>query len=385
MRRRVVLLVYLALFVGELSWQGVAPLIPTYVETFDLTDAAGGIVLSLASVGILVTSLPAGYLTKHLPARRLTIAAMAIIALSDLMMIVAPSYPLIVLARLVFGVGFGTLWVSMAAWLDDAAGDDSPRVLATTTAVVGVGALLGPAYTGAVAERFGLNAPFVGLAVVTLALLALLLADRSGTGMRKDPGPPIKELLSAVGRDWDLSTMLLLTLAASMVWLTADLLVPLRMGDAGWNAAQIGIVFSLSSLIFVGASALTARRADRLTRHSVVAMATAALAAVTMIPALIAGVPAAVVFLLGASVTTGLTIALTFPFGLLAVERGRVTVPVMSALSNIVWALSGILGPVIGGAFSEWAGDQVAFGVLAGLCVVVALAVGRAHVRSRTA
>lgn len=385
MRRRVVLLVYLALFVGELSWQGVAPLIPTYVETFDLTDAAGGIVLSLASVGILVTSLPAGYLTKHVPARRLTIAAMAIIALSDLMMIVAPSYPLIVLARLVFGVGFGTLWVSMAAWLDDAAGDDSPRVLATTTAVVGVGALLGPAYTGAVAERFGLNAPFVGLAVVTLALLALLLADRSGTGMRKDPGPPIKELLSAVGRDWDLSTMLLLTLAASMVWLTADLLVPLRMGDAGWNAAQIGIVFSLSSLIFVGASAITARRADRLTRHSVVALATAALAAVTMIPALIAGVPAAVAFLLGASVTTGLTIALTFPFGLLAVERGRVTVPVMSALSNIVWALSGILGPVIGGAFSEWAGDQVAFGVLAGLCVVVALAVGRAHVRTRAA
>lgn len=385
MRRRVVLLVYLALFVGELSWQGVAPLIPTYVETFDLTDAAGGIVLSLASVGILVTSLPAGYLTKHVPARRLTIAAMAIIALSDLMMIVAPSYPLIVLARLVFGVGFGTLWVSMAAWLDDAAGDDSPRVLATTTAVVGVGALLGPAYTGAVAERFGLNAPFVGLAVVTLALLALLLADRSGTGMRKDPGPPVKELLSAVGRDWDLSTMLLLTLAASMVWLTADLLVPLRMGDAGWNAAQIGIVFSLSSLIFVGASAVTARRADRLTRHSVVALATGVLAAVTMIPALIAEVPASVVFLLGASVTTGLTIALTFPFGLLAVERGRVTVPVMSALSNIVWALSGILGPVIGGAFSEWAGDQVAFGVLAGLCVVVALAVGRAHVRTRAA
>lgn len=384
MRRRVVLLVYLALFVGELSWQGVAPLIPTYVETFDLTDAAGGIVLSLASFGILVTSLPAGYITRHVPPRPLTILAMGVIALSDLLMIVAPSYPTIVLARLVFGVGFGTLWVSMAAWLDDAAGDDSPRVLAATTAVVGVGALLGPAYTGAVAERFGLNAPFVGLAVVTLALLVLLLVDRSGTGMRKDPAPPVRELVSAVGRDWDLSTMILLTVAASMVWLTADLLVPLRMGRADWNAAQIGVVFSLSSLIFVAASALTARRADRLTRHSVVALATAVLAAFTMVPALLAGVPASVVFLLGASVTTGVTIALTFPFGLLAVERGKVTVPVMSALSNIVWALSGILGPVMGGAFAEWAGDQVAFGVLAGLCVVVALAVGRAHVRSRT-
>jgi MFS transporter, DHA1 family, solute carrier family 18 (vesicular amine transporter), member 1/2 len=384
-RRRVVLLVYLALFVGELSWQGVAPLIPTYVSTFGLTDAEGGIVLSLASFGILVTSLPAGYVTRHIPPRRLTILAMGIIALSDVLMIVAPSYTTIVLARLVFGVGFGMLWVSMAAWLADAAGDDSPRVLAATTAVVGVGALLGPAYTGAVAERFGLNAPFVGLAVVTVVLLLLLLADRSGTGMAKDPAPPLRELFSAVGRDWDLSTMILLTVAASMVWLTADLLVPLRMGRADWNAAQIGIVFSLSSLLFVASSAVTARRADRLTRHSVVAGATAVLAAFTAVPALLAGVPASVVFLVGASVTTGLTIALTFPFGLLAVDRGRVTVPVMSALSNIVWALSGILGPVIGGTFAEWAGDQVAFGVLAGLCVVVALAVGRAHVRSRTA
>ncbi|HET7902001.1 MAG TPA: MFS transporter [Candidatus Nanopelagicales bacterium] len=385
MRRRVVLLVYLALFVGELSWQGVAPLIPTYVETYDLTDAAGGAVLSLASVGILVTSLPAGYLTRHVSPRMLTIAAMGVIAVSDLLMIVAPSYTFIVAARLVFGIGFGALWVSMAAWLADAAGDDSPRVLAATTAVVGVGALLGPAYTGAVAERFGIGAPFVGLAVITLALLVLLALDRSGTGMRKEPGPPVRELVSAVGRDWDLSTMLLLTVAASMVWLTADLLVPLRMGRADWNAAQIGVVFSLSSLIFVGASALTARRADRLTRHSVVAAATGVLAAFTVIPALLAGVPASVVFLLGASVTTGVTIALTFPFGLLAVERGHVTVAVMSALSNIVWAISGIVGPVVGGVFAEWAGDQVAFAVLAAVCLVVAVAVGRAHLRSRAA
>jgi MFS family permease len=384
-RRRVVLLVYLTLFVGELSWQGVAPLIPTYVETYDLSDAAGGVVLSLASLGILLTSLPAGYITKHVPPRPLTMIAMGLITLSDVLMVVAPNYGAIVLARLVFGIGFGTLWVSMAAWLDDAAGDDSPRVLAATTAVVGVGALLGPAYTGAVAERFGISTPFVGLALVTLVLLALLAADRSGTGMTKDPAPPLRELASAVGRDRDLMTMLLLTLAAAMVWLTADLLVPLRMGRAGWDAAQIGLFFSVGSLVFVAASALTARRADRWTRHSVVAVATGVLAAFTLVPALYLGVPAALVFLVGASVTTGVTISLTFPFGLKAVERGHVTVAVMSALSNIVWALSGMLGPVLGGVFAEWAGDRVAFGLLAGLCVLVAVAVGRTHVRTRQA
>ena len=379
MRLRVVPLVYLALFVSELSWQGVAPLIPSYIEAYHLSDASGGWVLSLASLGILVASLPAGYLTKHVPPRPLTIIAMATIALSDVLMVLAPGYETIVLARLVFGLGFGVMWVSMAAWLADAAGDDSPRVLASTTAVVGVGALLGPGYAGFVAERFGLAAPFIGLAAVTLVLLLMLVLDSSGTGMTKDPAPPLRELWSSIGLDADLRTMILLTLAASMVWLTADLLVPLRMGNAGFDAAQIGVVFSLSSLVFVASSALTARAADRLTRHSVVAVATALLAAFCAIPALLLGVPAALVFLVGASITTGVTISLTFPFGLLAVARGHVTVPVMSALSNIIWALSGMVGPFMGGTFAEWAGDRAAFGVLVIVCLVVAVVVARSR------
>lgn len=379
MRLRVVLLVYVALFVTELSWQGVAPLIPSYVQTYHLSDAAGGWVLSLASLGILLASLPAGYLTKHVPPRRLTILAMATITVSDVLMVVAPGYTTIVLARLVFGVGFGVMWVAMAAWLADAAGEDSARVLAATTAVVGVGALLGPGYAGFVAQRFGLAAPFVGLAALTAVLLLLLVLDRSGTGMAKDPAPPLRELWAAIGRDADLRTMLLLTVASSLVWLTADLLVPLRMGAAGFDAAEIGVVFSFASLVFVVASALTARAADRLTRHSVVAVAVALLAACCAVPALLVGVPASVVFLVGASVTTGVSISLTFPFGLLAVERGHVTVPVMSALSNIIWALSGMVGPFMGGAFAEWAGDRVAFAVLVAVCLVVAVVVGRSR------
>ena len=151
------------------------------------------------------------------------------------------------------------------------------------------------------------------------------------------------------------------------------------------DAAQIGVVFSLSSLVFVASSALTARAADRLTRHSVVAVATALLAAFCAIPALLLGVPASLVFLVGASITTGVTISLTFPFGLLAVERGAVTVAVMSALSNIVWASSGMLGPTVGGTFSEWAGDQWAFAVLTVICLVVAVVVARVARRSSPA
>lgn len=365
MRLRVIVLVYLALFVAELSWSGVTPLIPAYIEQYDLTDFQGGLVLSVASFGILVVSIPAGLVTKSISPRTLTLVSMATIAIAGYAMAVAPGYWSIIAARLVFGIGFGTLYVSMSAWLADAAGHESARVLALTTSIVGVAATLSPAYAGWVADNFGLSAPFVGLAAITTLLLVLLFLDRSGTGLVKEAGPPVRDLMHAARSDPGLLAMLLLTVAAATLWMTADLLVPLRLDDGGYDVAEIGVAFSVSAVIFVLASAITARYANRLTRIPFAAGWTAALAAVTVIPVVFVGVPAVLVFLMAASVATGVVVALTYPFGMLAVRRGAVTVAVMSALANIIWALSGMLGPTVGGAFAEWAGDQLAFAVLA--------------------
>lgn len=376
MRLRVIVLVYVALFVAELSWSGVTPLIPSYIEQYGLSDFQGGMVLSVASLGILVVSIPAGVVTKRISPRTLTLVAMAVIAVAGYAMALAPGYWWIIAARLVFGLGFGILYVSMTAWLDDAAGAESPRVLALTTSIVGVAATVSPAYAGWVADSYGLSAPFVGLAAITSLLFVTLLFDRSGTGLRKDPGPPIRDLSRAVTSDSGLSAMILLTIAAAVVWMTADLLVPLRLDDGGFDVSGIGFVFSVSAVVFVLSSAVTARYADRWTRPRFAARWTAALAGTTIVPALFVGVPATMVFLFGASVATGVIVALTYPFGLLAVERGAVSVAVMSALVNIIWALSGMLGPTVGGAFAEWAGDRLAFGILALVSALVVVLVG---------
>jgi len=377
MRVRVVVLVYLALFVGELSWSGVTPLIPSYISRYDLTDLAGGMVLSVASLGILVASVPAGAITRRLSPRTLMLSAMVVIAVAGMAMVVVPNYPAIIAARFVFGLGFGTMWLSMAAWLDDAAGPHSARVLALTMAVVGASAMLGPAYTGWVAQHAGLSAPFVGLAFVTFVLFLLLLFDRSGTGKSVDPAPPARDLARAVRSDSGLLTMLMLTVSIAVVWMTADLLVPLRLDDGGYDVATIGFAFSFSSLVFVTSSALTARGVDRWARPGIAAAATLGLAVFTALPAVLSGVPVALVFLFGASVATGVIGALTFPFGLQAVDRGAVTVAVMTALANIIWALSGMVGPTVGGAFAEGVGDRAAFAVLAAVCLVVTVVVWR--------
>lgn len=379
MHLRVIVLVYVALFVAELSWSGITPLIPSYVEEYELSDFEGGMVLSIASLGILIISIPAGLLTKRIAPRTMTLASMAIMTVAGCAMVVAPDYWAIIAARLIFGLGFGALYVSMAAWLADAAGTESARVLALTTAIVGIAATVSPAYTGWVADRFGLAAPFVGLAAATALLFVVLLFDRSGTGLRKDPSPPIRDLLKSTTSDPGLSTMLLLTIAAAVVWMTAELLVPLRLDDGGYGVAAIGFAFSVSAIVFVAASAVTAKYADRWARPRFAAWWTAALAVTTAIPAVMAGVPAAWIFLIGVSVTTGVVVALTYPFGLQAVGRGAVSVAVMSGLANIIWALSGMAGPTVGGAFAEWAGDQVAFAVLALVAAAMVIVIFRVN------
>jgi DHA1 family inner membrane transport protein len=373
---RVIVLVYAALLVAEISWAGVTPLIPSYIEAYDLTDFEGGLVLSVASLGILVISIPAGLITKWVYPRTLTLAAMATIALAGYAMALAPDYWTIVAARLLFGLGFGIFYVAMTAWVADAAGHESARILALTSTIVGVAATVSPAYAGWVAENFGLNAPFVALAGIATLLLILLVLDRSPTGRNKEAGPPVRDLLRAAKADRSLSAMLLMTLAAALVWMTADLLVPIRLADGGFDAADIGVAFAITAVVFAVTSAATARRADRLARINVAAWWTAGLAVVTVVPALALGVPAILVFLIGLGVTTGVTGALTYPFGLLAVRRGAVTVAVMSSLVNIIWAVSGLLGPSVGGAFAEWAGDRLAFALLAlGSAVTVVLLV----------
>jgi MFS family permease len=71
-------------------------------------------------------------------------------------------------------------------------------------------------------------------------------------------------------------------------------------------------------------------------------------------------------------VTTGVLIALTYPLGAVGARQGGFSVAVVGALLNIVWAISGIVGPTVGGAISETASDRLVFGALGAIGVAAA-------------
>lgn len=365
MRRPTVWLLFGCIFVGELGWSGIAPLLPHYQDRFALSDAATGSVLSIASIGILLVSLPASALSGRIAVRTLTLWGMGSLALGNLIVGVASSYPIVLVGRGFVGVGLGMMWVTATAWLHDAAGDDAPKALAMTTTVVGIGSLIGPAIAGYLGERFTLGTPFILLAVAC-AISGVALASAPGReGRVPEPGPPFLEMVHAARAHIMMITSLALTLLVALMWMTTELLAPLRLDALGYSATAIGVIFSASSILFAASSALTARGADRFATIRTSALWTAAFAVGLLIAVGWSSATATIVFLLVMGVTSGVLVSLTYPLGAMAARTGGFSVAVVGALLNIVWAVSGILGPIVGGSISEGAGDRVVFGVLA--------------------
>jgi predicted MFS family arabinose efflux permease len=372
MRRPLVLLLFATLFVAELGWAGISPLLPDLEDRYSLSDTTTGFILSIAGVGILLVSLPAGALSSRYSVRSLTLWGVAALAAGNLVTGFASSYGVLLLGRGLFGCGLGMMWVTGTAWLHDAAGDSGPQALALTTTVVGIGSLVGPAMSGFLGERYGLGVPFVALGLLC-GLTGLALAVAPGdAGRVPEPSPPLRDMLRAARADELLVTSVLLSLVVSLMWMTIELLVPLRLADLGYTAAGIGLVFSIASIVFAGASAVAARGADRYATIRYSAFWTTLMAVGLGLGALVASGSATFVFLLAMAITSGMMIAVTYPLGAVGAREGGFSVAVVGALLNIVWAVSGILGPSIGGSVSGAIGDTTVFLLLAAVSVVCA-------------
>ncbi len=373
-RRPVVLLLFAAVFVGEAMWSAIVPLIPEFAHRFSLSPLESGFLLASASVAILVVSIPAGVVGERFGVRRVTLVALAVIALSDAGQGVAGTFWELVAARLLFGVGFGALWTTGLAWLSEATGEHRSKALALTVTTAGVGNVAGPAFAGALVDRYGLAAPFAVAAAVTAVLVAALALETSGTGHRDAiEGIPGGGAVVAAMRDRLVVASLVLMALGGMLGGAVNLLVPLELHRAGVSAAGIGAAFAASAILFIASSAVVAHIGDRAVRAGVGAAACAAAAAILLIPLASTSAASVVTFLLARGPVAAVLYTVTFPLGALGGREAGIGVGTVAALLNIVWAASMLVAPIAAGAVSQAAGDRAAYAAVAALSVAVAV------------
>ena len=375
MRRPVVLLLYAAVFVGEAMWSAIVPLVPAFAHRFSLSPLQSGVLLASASVAILIVSVPAGIAGERVGMRRVTLVAMAILAVSDAGQGLARSFPELLASRLLFGVGFGALWTTGLGWLSEATGERQAQALSLTVTTAGLGGVAGPAFAGILVQRFGLAAPFAVAAAVTALLGVWLALEGSGSGRAVATERVTTAALAAAARERRVTASLALMGLGGLLGGVINLLVPLQLHRNGVATASIGVAFGASAVLFIASSAAVAHQGERAATTTVGAAA-AALAAVTLVIVLVSSSTAAVVgFLLVRGPVTAVLFTVTFPLGVRGGRAAGISVGTVAALLNIVWALSALVAPVAAGALAQSVGDRAAYGLMAVLCVIVAAGV----------
>jgi MFS family permease len=371
-RRPVVLLLFTAVFVGEVMWSAIVPLVPAFAHRFSLSPLQSGVLLASASVAILLVSVPAGMIGERLGARRVTLAALAVLAVADAGQGLAGTFWELLAARTLFGVGFGALWTTGVAWLTEAARDHQSQVLSLTVTTAGLGAVAGPAFAGVLVQRYGLAAPFTVAAAVTVILGAWLALERSGSGRSAAPAQATVRALAAAMHERRVSASLALMGLGGLLGGAVNLLVPLQLHENGVTTAAIGAAFAASAVLFIASSAAVAHLGDRAARAGVGAVATAVAAAILVVVLVSTSTTAVVAFLVLRGPVSAVIYTVTFPLGVRGGREAGIGVATMAALLNIVWALSTLVAPIVAGALVQTAGPRAAYGLVAVLCLTAA-------------
>ena len=374
--RRLLVLVCLVIFVETMLYSALVPLLPHYKHEFGLSKSAAGLLVGAYAAGALVAAIPGGIAAARYGPRRALLIGITLMGLASLAFGFADDAWTLGITRFFQGVGGSLAWAGALTWLIAA----SPvtrrgEVLGTAIGSAIFGALFGPAI-GALANHVGPREVFVGLAGLTLVLGVWTVRTPGAAAERPLPG--------AIGRALrvpEVRQALWLMSVPALVFGVVGVLVPLKLDQAGWSATAIAVAWIASAAIEMVIAPLIGRVSDR--RGRILPLRVALMGAIAVLVGFaLADRPAVVVPILVLSgVTFGAFWAPAMALLSDAADRIGLAQGLAFGLMNAAWGAGNALGPVIGGAMADAAGDALPFLVLAALCVMTLATLGVAGTR----
>ncbi|MEJ7893847.1 MAG: MFS transporter [Solirubrobacteraceae bacterium] len=370
--RRLITLISVAMVVDTAAYATITPLLPDLVEEFGLSKAGAGALSAAYPVGTLVLALPAGLLAARIGAKPTVLASLVVLAGASLVFGLAESSGLLVVSRVLQGVGAAGVWAGGLAWVAASAPREyRAQAIGTAIGAAIAGSLGGPVL-GAAADELGRVVVFAMFVALPLALIGAL-ARLAGPASVATPGlAALRVAVTDPRMRIGFGLMVLPSLGFGMI----NVLVPLRLDDLGAGATAIAAVF----LVAVGLEALMSPLAGRLAdRHTPLTPARAGLVA--------GGVGFALLSLPGTALLLGIaTIFAASVLGLLwapamallgdRAEAKGMDLAFAFALGNLAWGFGTAIGGSGGGALADATADAVPYLLLSALALVTALRLG---------
>ncbi len=164
-------------FVDMVGFALLLPLVPLYATRFGADAFTVGILMSSFALAQMISAPLWGRLSDRLGRRPVILTSQAMSAVAFVIFAFADAVWLLLVCRLVQGVGGGTMSV-VSAYVSDSVGpEERARGLGWLTACTSAGVMIGPAI-GSLAISAGLGAESPGLIAAVLCVLNILFAWR---------------------------------------------------------------------------------------------------------------------------------------------------------------------------------------------------------------
>jgi MFS family permease len=376
--RRLLLLVSTIIFVDALLFTALTPLVPKYADEFDLSKAGAGLLVGAYGAGAVLGGIPGGLAAAKWGPKRAVIGGLLLLAVASFAFAAAGTALALGLARFVQGISSTATWAGALSWISiEAPRERRGEAIGTTFGVAVFGAVIGPVF-GGVAKLAGIELSFavVGAVVLALAGLAALGGSSRSQPIRFDG-------LTRALRDTRYLGGLWLNMLPAILFGVLLVLTPLALDSAGWGAFAIAGVFFGAGLVEVVLNPVLGRFSDRVGRLVPIRASLAASAVMAAALASASSAAAIAVLVCIASISFG---SLYTPSMSLASHRADVAGLAQGlafGVVNTAWACGELIGPTLGGALAESAGDAAPYLVGASLCVLTLAATYRVAGRMR--
>jgi multidrug resistance protein len=369
----------------------VLPLLPYYATEFGANALVVGVLISAFSLAQLLCAPLWGGISDRHGRRPVILFGLATTSVAYVIFGFAHSVALLLISRVIQGIGGGTIGVVQAYVADASPPEERTKSLGWLTAVTSLGALVGPAFGSVLDQLAGRSAPGLaaaGLAIVTAAFALRYLPESQGArGEPAAPEPKVtgRDALRGVLARWREPASRLIwiyTIAIGAFYGTAGIFPLLLKARLGVTEHTIGYFFMyFGGMGVIVRAGILGRAVDRFGEARVARIGIGLLAGGLALFALAHSWPAVAV----AMTLMPLGTAFLFPCvtGLLSRVVSATNRGLYMGVQQTYGGVSRVAFPILAGWVMDHLGNGVPFGISAGLVLLTIPLTGAMHTYAR--
>ncbi len=144
----------------------VAPILPNYAESFQVSYAMVGLVISAFAVTRMILDMPAGLIVRKYDKRAIMIVGLLLIVIASVLAGFAPTYAVLIIARMIEGAGSALYVTTSTVFLAQIAGTEKRgQLMSVYSGMLLLGSIFGPTFGGIIATVYDIRAPFFAYAI----------------------------------------------------------------------------------------------------------------------------------------------------------------------------------------------------------------------------